>query len=167
MNNGGPMSDRSTIRGWIQPEHILLDADIADRLQALDFIAAAIGRKHALEPAPIFRALERRERAASTALGNGVAIPHARIAGLERPLTLFLRLRRGIAFDAPDGQPVSDLLAILVPADGDKQDHLELLALIARLFSDREFRSGLDAAPDAATAATHFRAGVARVGGSR
>ncbi len=155
-------NDRSTISGWMQPEDILLDVDIRDRLHALEFMAAAIGRAHALDPAPICRALERREQAASTALGDGFAIPHARIAGLARPLTLFMRTRRAIAFDAPDGKPVSDLLAIMVPADGDKQDHLRLLALIAGLFSDREFRSRLDAAPDAATAAGYFQAGVSR-----
>lgn len=155
-------NDRPTIASWMQPEEVLLDVDIRDRRHALEFMAAAIGRAHSLDPAPIFRALDRREQAATTALGHGFAIPHARIAGLARPLTLFMRTRAGIAFDAPDGKPVSDLLAILVPADGDKDDHLELLALIARLFSDRQFRLQLDAAPDAATASGHFRAGVSR-----
>jgi PTS system nitrogen regulatory IIA component len=126
-------------------------------------MAAAAGRTHGLDPAPIARALERREQAGSTALGDGFAVPHARIAGLERPLTVFMRVRTGIAFDAPDAKPVSDLLAILVPADGDKQDHLRLLALISRLFSDRGFRALLDRAADAATAAGLFRAAVLRV----
>lgn len=157
--------DRSTISGWMQPEQILLDADFTDRAHALGFIAEAIAALHGLEAAPVCRALQRREQAASTALGNGFAIPHARIAGLERPLTLFVRSREAIAFGAPDGKPVKDFLGILVPADGDKGDHLELLALIARLFSDGEFRSQLDTAPDAVTAAAHFRAGVARVQG--
>lgn len=160
-------SDRSTITGWMQPEQIILNAEIADRSQALRFMAAAIGSAHGLDPAPIERALERRERAVSTALGDGFAIPHARVAGLDRPLTLFVRTASAIEFDAPDGKPVSDLLAILVPADGDKDDHLQLLALIARLFSNREFRAGLDKAPDVATASSHFRAGVARVEGLR
>src|SRR5450631_504492 len=73
----------------------------------------------------------------STALGAGFAIPHARINGIARPLTLFMRTRLPVAFDAPDGKPVSDLLAIMVPADGAKEDHLQLLALVARLFSAR------------------------------
>lgn len=155
-------TNQSTIAGWMQPEEILLDVDIRDRPHALQFMAAAISRAHGLDPAPIARALDRREQAASTALGDGFAIPHARIAGRERPLTLFMRTRAGIAFDAPDGKPVSDLLAIMVPADGNKDDHLQLLALIARLFSDGEFRSRLDTALDAAAAAGCFRAGVAR-----
>ena len=156
-------SARLAIAGWIQPEDILLDVDVRDRHHAFELMAAAIGRTHGLEPASIARALERREQAGSTALGDGFAIPHARIAGLDRPLTLFMRTRTGIAFDAPDGNPVSDLLAIMVPVDGDKQDHLELLALISRLFSNREFRALLDQAPDAATAAGLFQAEVLRV----
>lgn len=156
---------RSTITSWVQPEQVLLDVDVPDRGAVLRCIAEAIGRGHGLEAAPVCRALERREQAASTALGNGFALPHARIVGLERPLTLFLRTRQAIAFGAPDGQPVSDFLAIMVPADGDRQDHLELLALIARLFSDPAFRVQLDSAPDAATAAGHFRAAVARSSG--
>ena len=155
--------DNSKLAAWMQPEEILLNVDVKDRHGALEFMAAAIGRAHGLDAAPIARALERREQAASTALGDGFAIPHARIGGLDRPLTLFIRTKTGIAFDAPDGRPVSDLLAILVPAEGDKQDHLRLLALIARLFSDRVFRELLDRAPDAPTAASLFRAGARRV----
>ena len=151
------------IAGWIQPEDILLDVDVRDRHHALELIASAIGRTHGLEPAPIARALERREQAGSTALGDGFAIPHARIAGLDRPLTLFMRARTSIDFRAPDEKPVNDLLAIMVPTDGNKQDHLELLAMISRLFSDPEFRAQLNKAADAATAAGLFRSGALRV----
>jgi len=153
------------IAGWIQPEDILLDVDVRDRHHALKMIASALGRTHGLDPAPIARALDRREQAGSTALGDGFAIPHARIAGLDRPLTLFMRTRAGIDFRAPDAKPVSDLLAILVPANGDKQDHLQLLALISQLFSDKGFRAQLDGAEDATMAAGLFRAGVVRVCG--
>ena len=126
-------------------------------------MAAAIARVHGLEQAPIFRALCRREQAGSTGLGEGFAIPHARISGIARPLTLFVRTKLGIEFDAPDGKPVSQLLAIMVPADGAKDDHLQLLALVARLFSDRDFRTQLDGASDARAAAEAFRAGIARL----
>lgn len=159
-------SDRSGIAAWVQPQDILLNIDARDRDHVFELMAAAIGRTHGLEPAPIHRALSRREQAASTALGNGFAIPHARIGGLSVPLTLFMRTRTGIAFDAPDGRSVRDLLAIMVPVGGDKDDHLRLLALIAELFSDAKFRARLDAAPDATVAAEVFRSGVARVGAS-
>jgi len=105
----------------------------------------------------------RREQAGSTGLGGGFAIPHARISGIARPLTLFIRTKLGIEFDALDGKPVSQLLAIMVPVDGAKDDHLQLLALVARLFSDHEFRKQLDGASDATAAALAFRAGIANL----
>jgi PTS system nitrogen regulatory IIA component len=76
---------------------------------------------------------------------------------------VFLRTKLALAFDAPDGRPVSQLLVIMVPADGAKDDHLQLLALVARLFSDRRFRRRLESASDAAAAADAFRTGIARV----
>ncbi len=69
----------------------MLDVELHDRRHALEWSAATIARVRGLGPAPIFRALWRRELVGSTALGYGVAIPHARIDGIERPLTLFVR----------------------------------------------------------------------------
>jgi PTS system nitrogen regulatory IIA component len=145
------------IAGWLCPEEIILDLDVDERKQALQAAAAAIGRKHGLDPAPVFRALWRREQVGSTALGQGVAIPHARIVGIERPLTLFMRPKQAIPFDAPDGKPVSSLLTIMVPADGATDDHLELLALVAQMFSDPSFRSRLSSTSDEGEAQRTFR----------
>ena len=73
-----------------------------------------------------------------------------------------MRTKLAIEFDAPDQRkPVSHLLAIMVPADGAKNDHLQLLALVA--VSDGGFRTWLDSALDATAAAAAFRAGVAQV----
>jgi PTS system nitrogen regulatory IIA component len=156
-------NDIMRIASWLQPQDILLGVDARDRSQALEVIAATIGRVHGLEAAPIFRALCRREQAGSTGLGGGFAIPHARISGIARPLTLFVRTRLDIEFDALDGKPVSQLLVIMVPADGAKDDHLQLLALVARLFSGHAFRRQLDGAADATAAAEAFRGGIAHL----
>jgi glutathione synthase/RimK-type ligase-like ATP-grasp enzyme/mannitol/fructose-specific phosphotransferase system IIA component (Ntr-type) len=164
MEGVNPMaSSTMRIATWLQPQQILIDVDVRDRTHALEIVGAQIGREHGLKPEPIFRALWRREQAASTGLGEGFAIPHARIDGIPRPLTLFIRTKVAIEFDAPDRKPVSQLLAIMVPADGAKDDHLQLLALVAQLFSDRDFRKQLYGAPDVAAAADAFRAGIARV----
>jgi nitrogen PTS system EIIA component len=134
---------------WLRPQEIVLDVDVPNRGRALETAAAYIGRAHGLDPAPILRSLLRREEVGSTALGQGVAIPHARIAGIARPLTLFMRLRNAIEFGAADGTPVANLLVIMVPVDGDTDDHLQLLALVADAFSDRAFRACLAAATTA------------------
>jgi len=135
---------------WLRPQEVVLDVDVPNGRRALEMAADRIGRAHALDREPIARALLRREQVGSTALGHGVAIPHARIEGPARPLTLFMRTRHAIPFDAPDGKPVCNLLVIMVPADGATEDHLQLLALVAATFSDRSFRRSLDAATTAA-----------------
>lgn len=163
QGDGSTVSDITRIAGWLQPQDILFDVDVRDRPHALEVAAAAIGRARGLDPAPLSRALWRREQVGSTALGEGLAIPHARIGGISRPITLFMRAKLPIFFDALDGEPVSQLLVIMVPEDGAEDDHLQLLALVARLFSDRLFRLQLDGAANAAAAADVFRAGIARV----
>lgn len=155
--------DTAQIAKWLQPQYILLDVDVRDTSQLLEIAAATIAQAQGLDQAPIFAALWRREQARSTGLGDGFAIPHARISGIASPITLFMRTKVGIAFHAPDGKPVSHLLVILVPADGAKQDHLELLALIARLFSLPGFRARLTGALDRKAAADVFGAGVAEI----
>jgi PTS system nitrogen regulatory IIA component len=144
------------IASWVEPEEVVFDARLGDRRQALELAAAAIGRMHQLDAAPIFRALWRRELVGSTALGEGVAIPHARIDGIDRPLTLFIRSQPPIEFDAPDGDPVANILVILIPSEGDPDDHLQLLALVAQMFCDRDFRLRLGAATDVASARSAF-----------
>jgi PTS system nitrogen regulatory IIA component len=150
---------------WLQPEGIHLDVPLHDATHALEFIAAAIAERHDLDAAPLFRALCRREQAGSTALGAGFAIPHARIPGIDRPLTLLLRAKRPVDFKAADHEPVWLMLAILVPEHGDKQDHLRLLALVAELFSEPRFRARMDTGRDAARLADDFRDGIARLQG--
>ena len=156
-------NDTTRIAKWLQPHYILLDIDARDNVQVLEMAAATIAQAQALDPAPIFSALWRREQARSTGLGDGFAIPHARISDIASPITLFIRTKSGIEFHAPDGEPVSQLLVIMVPADGAKQDHLDLLALVSQLFSSHEFRKRLKSAADAAAAADAFRVGVAEI----
>jgi PTS system nitrogen regulatory IIA component len=127
----------------LRPQEIVLDAQADDRAGVLGIAAERIARAHGLASGPIARALMRREDSISTALGHGVAIPHARIAGIARPLTLFLRTRRPVAFGAPDGEGVSSFFIIMVPMDGDNDAHLALLASVASAFSDRHFRRRL------------------------
>jgi PTS system nitrogen regulatory IIA component len=158
--------DLTRVANWLQPEEILIDVPLRDSAHALEVIAEAISARHGLDPGPVFRALSRREQAGSTALGGGFAIPHARISGIERPLTLLLRAQHDIPFKAPDNDPVSLMLAILVPEEGDKDDHLQLLALVAELFSKPRFRAQLDTGTDTVAIAAAFRAGVSQLSGN-
>ena len=89
-------------------------------------------------------------------VGNGFAIPHARIPGIADPVTVYARMKAPVDFAAPDRKRVSELFVILVPADGAEERNLLLLALIAEAFSDREFRSRLAAASDASDVRSTF-----------
>jgi len=146
---------------WLRPEKILFGVDARDTAALFDVAAQEIAKIHGLDAGPVLRALTRREQAESTALGHRFAIPHARIPGIEEPVTLLIRLARGIDFQAPDQVAVDLFLFILVPL-GDPHAHLQLLAAMAQLFSDKAFRSTLDAAPDAGRAAQALEAGIAR-----
>ena len=158
--NSAKNHDSNQVAALLQPEEIHLDVTLRDCNDALEFIARAIAAHHALDPAPIFRALSRREQAGSTALGGGFALPHASIPGIERPLTLLVRPREPIAFNASDHGPVSLMLAILVPERGDRSVHLKLLALVAELMSHPGFRTRLDLAADPASVARAFSDGL-------
>jgi len=131
------------------PQLIDLDVSAKDKHELFRIAVEMLQRAYAVDPAPILRALWRREEAGSTGLGRGVAIPHARIAGISQPLTMLLRLRAPIPFDAPDGKPVSLVLVIIVPADDETEQHLQLLARFASLCTDRKFRTRLMEAPAA------------------
>lgn len=136
-NTSQPRNDR------FRPEAILLDVVAADRQGVLRTAAKAFADAHARDITLVFDALWRREQASSTALGHGFAVPHARVPGIVQPSTIYLRTRKPIAFGAPDGQPVSHLLVILVPVDGDHEEHLRLLAHVAGLVSTSAFRERL------------------------
>jgi nitrogen PTS system EIIA component len=122
---------------------IMLDVELRDRRHAIETAAAAISRRHDLSEHYIAQALWQRELAGSTALGGGVAIPHARISAIGRPIVLFIRPKLAIDFDAPDGKPVGMILVVLVPSAGTPEDHLRLLKSVAEKFADPSFRAQL------------------------
>ncbi|UTH75913.1 PTS sugar transporter subunit IIA [Chromobacterium sp. IIBBL 290-4] len=121
---------------------ILLDVDIASAHQLFDYLGRQLGQRHALNAQSVSTALQLREQTGSTALGHGLALPHARIPGLGEPRALFVRLARDMDFSAPDGERVHSLLVLLLPQDT-REGHLQLLAAIARMFSEKPFRQSL------------------------
>jgi PTS system nitrogen regulatory IIA component len=98
--------------------------------------------RHGMPQAWVVLSLSRREDVGSTGLGQGVAIPHARIKDLYRIHLAYLRLKTPIPFAAPDAKPVSDILVLLVPKQA-TEEHLSILAEATRMFSDPGFRKQL------------------------
>jgi PTS system nitrogen regulatory IIA component len=122
--------------------------DASDKKEAIQGVAARLAPLIGREPQEIFEVLLRRERLGSTGVGDGVAIPHAKLAKLDRLVGLFARLKKPINFDALDGQPV-DLLFVLLAPETAGADHLKALARIARLLRDPDVTKKLRAASEA------------------
>jgi nitrogen PTS system EIIA component len=132
----------STIAKLLSSKDIRLDIEASSRDHLLHEIARHLEREHGMPQEWVFQSLSRREKAGSTALGEGVAIPHARIKDLQRILLAYIRLRQPIPFNAPDGKPVSDILVILVPKEA-TEEHLRILSEVTQMFSDPQFRQQL------------------------
>jgi PTS system nitrogen regulatory IIA component len=96
-------------------------------------------------PGSIYDLLNDRERLGSTGLGEGIALPHARIAGIDNAVGAFVQLSQGVSFDAPDDRPVDLAFGLLVPQEA-TDSHLNLLASLAERFSDPALRAALRAA---------------------
>lgn len=95
-----------------------------------------------LEAEDVFSALLNRERLGSTGIGDGVAIPHCRLAGCDRALALLITLKEPVDFDAIDNRPVDLLCCLLVPEDA-ATAHLQTLAGLAEMFSQSDIRESL------------------------
>lgn len=118
------------------------------RKQILGTLAKAIGEKHGIDGRDIFDAVIERENLGSTSVGEGVAIPHARIPALKRPVGAFVRLHEGVDFDAIDGRPC-DLIFMLLAPIASGADHLRALAQVSRAFRNADLRDALRKATDA------------------
>lgn len=102
----------------------------------------------ALDEREVFETLMQRERLGSTGIGDGVAIPHGKLPGLDRLFGLVGRLEKPVDFDALDGQPV-DIAFLLLAPEGAGADHLKALAQVARLLREPGILERIRAARDA------------------
>ena len=137
-------------------ENIFLPTDTIDALDAtskrrvLSDIAAAMAASRGLDAKAVFDVLHERERLGSTAIGGGVAIPHAKIAGLTELAGFITRLATPVEFEAIDDEPV-DLIVTLLAPDTGGAEHLRVLARLSRLLRDPHKRAALRACPDGAS----------------
>lgn len=128
---------------------IALDNPAKNRADAFAAAGELFAKRIGIDSHAVVDFLNAREDLGSTALGAGVAIPHGRVKGLKQPSAAMMRLREPIEFAAPDGEPVSTLIFLLVPEKATQQ-HLEILSSIAQLLSDANARQLLSTATDPA-----------------
>ncbi|MEG6508300.1 PTS IIA-like nitrogen regulatory protein PtsN [Methyloligella sp. 2.7D] len=120
----------------ISPEAVSPSLKVKNKKQLLQELSAHAAKLTGLEERDIFDTLLQRERLSSTGLGEGLAIPHGKIAGLRHIIGIFAHLAVPIDFDAADGRPV-DLVFLLLAPEGAGADHLKALARVSRLLRDR------------------------------
>lgn len=142
MGDTGPKV--SYIAQYLWPQDILLDVEVDGKPQLFDEIGQHMETEHAISGTAVTQGLLRREKVASTGLGNGIALPHARVETLSRMQLAYLRLKSAVPFEAPDGRPVMDVLVILVPKRP-TEGHLLILADAAQMLCDSRFIGRLHA----------------------
>jgi len=122
---------------------------VASKKQALQELAAHAAELLKRDEREIFETLNQRERLGSTGVGSGIAIPHGKLAGMDKLFGMFARLEKPVDFESLDGEPV-DLVFLLLAPEAAGADHLKALARIARLLRNPSVAKKLRASRDAA-----------------
>jgi PTS system nitrogen regulatory IIA component len=133
----------------ISPEGVVPNLRATSKKQALQELARRAAEITGLAERAIFDVLVEREKLGTTGVGNGIAIPHGKLASLTRLYGMFARLEKPIDFDSIDEQPV-DLIFLLLAPESAGADHLKALARISRLLRDKSVCEKLRATDTAA-----------------
>ena len=142
--------------GFLVTDRIDCQTDIGSKKRVLEQLGKLLSNANPeLTQDLVFDALLDRERLGSTGLGQGIALPHARMRQVEQPIGAFVQLATSVDFDAIDDQPVDMAFALLVPESA-TESHLQLLAGLAAMFSDNELTTKLRAARSPETIYQHI-----------
>lgn len=135
----------------VAPERVQLAEDVQSKKRALEQLAEILtqGTPY-LTASEIFNGLVAREKLGSTGIGDGVAIPHARMKGTDDCVGAFMRLPQPVDFESNDEQPVDLVFGLLVPEQS-TEAHLNMLRRLAEMFSENQALAELRDAGDDAT----------------
>ncbi|WP_374763073.1 PTS IIA-like nitrogen regulatory protein PtsN [Yunchengibacter salinarum] len=136
------------IEDLLTPDNVIATFRASSKKQTLQSLTEKLARNYDLNARRVFDAVLEREKLGSTGVGRGVAIPHARVDGLDKIVGLFARLETPIDFDSVDDQPVDLVFLLLAPLDAGA-DHLKTLARVSRLLRDAKTCEKLRATTDA------------------
>jgi PTS system nitrogen regulatory IIA component len=139
----------SLVSKILTASHVTLDLQASSKKRLFEQAGLLFENLDGIARSLVFDSLFARERLGSTGLGQGVAIPHGRIKGLKEAIGAFVRLAQPVPFDAPDGGPVSLVFVLLVPEQAPEK-HLQSLAELAQMFSDKALREQMSRAADPA-----------------
>ncbi len=137
------------VSDFLSSADVITDVAFADKQKLLEDLARRAATIVDVQPALILSELVKREQLGSTGMGGGVAIPHARFHQVAKPFGMLVRLKRPIAFDAVDDQPVDTIVLLLLP-DAPNGERLGALACMARKLRDPAIMAALRRARDGA-----------------
>lgn len=137
------------ISDLLRPQNVVAAARVNTKAKLLKELARRASLNTGLDERVIVDALDRREKLGSTGVGEGVAVPHARIKGLDRLFALFVRLPHAIDFAAVDGKPVDLVFLLLIPENAGAE-HLAALACVSRRLRDKTVARSLRASSNPA-----------------
>ncbi len=133
----------------IKQENIACDVDAQSKKRALEAVSSLISSHNgSINANEIFDSLIAREKLGATGLGYGVAIPHGRLKNIDTIVAAFIKLKDAIDYDSIDKKPVDLIFALLVPEDA-ADEHLQTLAMLAKMFNDENIRDSLRKATSA------------------
>src|SRR5215469_1282100 len=132
----------------LQPGAVMVSLRAQGKKQLLQEIAARAAQVTGLNDRKIFETLMEREKLGTTGVGQGIAIPHGRLADIKHIIGAFARLESPIDYDSVDNQPV-DLVFMLLAPEGAGADHLKALARVSRLLRNQQATEKLRAAKSA------------------
>lgn len=145
------------IGDFLDTQRVLIDLDVSNRKRLFEQMAKlVICHDEAIDVDTVLHVLTQREKLGCTGIGNGIALPHGRIEGLNKPVVAIARLKHAIPYDAPDDIPVWLAVCLLVSAEAD-DTHLQLLAALAARFNTPGFTEQTKEAQSAAELVAHFK----------
>ncbi len=136
------------ISDLLAPDAVMAGLKVQGKKQLLQEVSARAAQITHIPERKIFETLNERERLGSTGVGQGIAIPHGRLADIKTIVGVFARLESAIDYDAVDKQPV-DLVFMLLAPEGAGADHLKALARVSRLLRNQAACEKLRAATKA------------------
>ncbi|MEM6627298.1 MAG: PTS IIA-like nitrogen regulatory protein PtsN [Pseudomonadota bacterium] len=132
----------SNLSGLLLADAVLPKAQGGSRKNLISELSGALAKATGLDQRAVFDAVLERERLGSTGVGEGVAIPHARVEGVSKPVGGFARLETPIEFDAIDDRPCDLVFMLLAPISAGA-DHLRALAKVSRVLRQEDVRKAL------------------------
>ena len=134
------------ITDFLTPDRVIADLTEKEKSAVLKEMAGQLaGSESGLDATQILKVLQDREKISTTAIGEGVAIPHGKLPNVQKVSALFARSLEGVDFASLDGEPTYLFFTLIAPQDA-AADHLKALARISRLLKDPDLRRRLLAA---------------------